>query len=396
MHGDGTITQEQVGRYTYWVFRYSDDSGKKQKRRFPYTKEGMKNAKAFQKEIIKKKSDGIAVSTTYTVRSWIETFIQTYKASNLRDSSLLILIQTFNKIEVSPIADIPLDKINGSQIQNFYNMLATTWVDINGKEHKPIASSTVGKVHKLLVAGFKKAVALRLIPYNPMDTTIAPKVRYSEKRVFTWREVGSIFRAITKITDNKTNTRQRYDFRLLFMLLLECGMRVGELLALRWEDINFAKREIYIHATKVREKQEFNDTKTKAGNRYIPIISDKLLARLKDYRCKDGVIKLQGFVFVDSHGGAMEYRRITGYWKRIKDITGVEGNVHMFRHTFATYLLAKGIPVAEVSRILGHSDPTITYSMYTHSIPGYNQKIIEQFRQKDNVHEMKPIAKNQF
>ena len=77
----------------------------------------------------------------------------------------------------------------------------------------------------------------------------------------------------------------------------------------------------------------------------------------------------------------MEYRNITRYWTNIRKLTGIEKNIHCFRHTCATLWLEKGIPVAEVSRILGHSDPTITYSMYTHSIPDYNQKIIEMFRQ---------------
>ena len=392
MYGEGSIAYEKVGKYEYYALQYFDNMGKRQKKRFPYTKEGMKNAKKFQKEISKKKSDGVLVSTTHTVASWCEEYIQTYKVNGLRDSSLLILIQTFNKIEVSPIANVPLDKLNGAMVQNFYNMLATTWTDINGKEHQPIASSTISKVHKLLAAAYKKAVQLRIIALNPMDTVEGVKPHYKEKGVFTWREIGRIFRAIDKITANKSNTRQRYDFRLIFMLLAETGCRVGELLALRWEDINFSKREIHIHSTKVRDKQDFNDTKTKAGNRYVPIISDKLLDRLKEYRKKDGVIKMQGFIFEDSSGGAMEYRRITGYWKRIKEMTGINGNVHMFRHTFATYLLAKGIPVAETSRILGHADATITYGMYVHAIPGYNQRIIEQFQPKKAV--IKPVKES--
>ncbi len=381
-YGDGTISREKVGAYDYYTLQYFDNAGKRQKKRFPYTKEGMKGAKKFQKEVNKKKADGVQISTTYTVASWCEKYIQTYKISSLRDSSLLIILQTFNKIEVSPIASVPLDKLNGAMVQNFYNLLGEKWTDINGKEHQPIASSTIGKVHKLLAAAYKKALQLRIIGMNPMDTVEPVKVRYAEKGVFTWREIGKIFRAIGKITANKSNTRQRYDFRLIFTLLLMTGCRVGELLALRWEDINFNKREIHIHSTKVRDKQDFNDTKTKAGRRFVPIINDKLLARLKEYRKKDGLIRMQGFIFEDSSGGAMEYRRITGYWKRIKEVTGVTGNVHMFRHTFATYLLEKGIPVAEVSRILGHADATITYGMYVHSIPGYNQKIIEKFQKK--------------
>ena len=76
----------------------------------------------------------------------------------------------------------------------------------------------------------------------------------------------------------------------------------------------------------------------------------------------------------------MEYRRVLEQWKHVCKLTGIDKNIHTFRHTAATYLLEKGVPVAEVSRILGHADATITYKMYVHAIPGYNSKIIEMFR----------------
>mgnify|MGYP002626486227 CR=1 FL=1 len=162
-------------------------------------------------------------------------------------------------------------------------------------------------------------------------------------------------------------------------------MRISELLALTWQDINFQKREIHIHTSKQKGVQEFNDPKTKAGNRHIPIISDKLLKTLKGYRNADGVIKMQGFVFETANKGAMDYHRVLSCWQHIQKLTGIKKNIHTFRHTFSTYLLEKGIPVAEVSRILGHADATITYGMYVHAIPNYNKTIIEQLNKKKPV-----------
>ena len=377
MYGNGSLKAEKVGKYQYWCYQYYDNSGKKQKKRFPHTSEGLRDAKKFQKEVSRKKSDGLLTTCNYTVTDWLREYIDTFKANTLRDSSLLILIQTATRIEVSPIGNIPLDKLNGAMIQNLYNLLSDTWTDRNGNTHQPVASSTIGKVHKLLKASFLKATQLRMIAHNPMDVVEPPKVKYAEKGIFTEQELQSIFESVDTIRNKKCNTRQSHDYRLLFTILLQCGMRVGELLALQWQDINFAKREIHIHATKVRCKQEFNEPKTQAGIRYIPIIDDNLLARLKEYQSRDGVIRTVGYVFEDANGGAMEYRNVTRYWNHIRKLTGIEKNIHCFRHTCATLWLEKGIPVAEVSRILGHSDPTITYGMYTHSIPGYNQKIIE-------------------
>ena len=383
MYGEGSLKEEKVGKYTYYCLQFYDNSGKKQKKRFPHTREGLKNAKEFQKEVSRKKTDGVLVSCNHTVAGWCEKYIQTYKieTNSLRDSSLSILLLTFSKIEVSPIADIPLDKIKGNQVQSFYNMLGSTWTDKNGKSHNPIASSSISKVHKLLAAAFKRATQERMIAFNPMDGVDAPKFSYAKMEIFTPEELQQIFDAVSKIASNKCNTRQSHDYNLLFTMLLQCGMRVGELLALQWQDINYQKREIRIHATKVRGKQEFNDPKTPAGNRLIPILNDNLLARLKEYQSRDGILRPVGYVFEDANGNAMEYRNISRYWTHIRKLTGIEKNIHCFRHTCATLWLEKGIPVTEVSRILGHSSPTITYSVYSHAIPNYNQRIIEQFRQ---------------
>lgn len=382
MYGQGTIGYEKVGKYEYYTLQYYDNNGKKQKKRFPYTKEGERNAKKYQKEVQKKKSNGTMITSTHTVATWTSEFINTYKIGSLKKSSLERILQSFTLIEVSPIANVPLDKLNGAVVQNFYNMLAEAWTDSKGKEHKALSSSTISKVHKLLVSAYKKAVQLRMIGQNPMDTVDPVKVRTKEMSVFTWKEIGRIFRAIKKYDSYKFNNSQRYNYRLLFMMLLETGARVGELLALRWEDINFSTREIYIHTTKARDGQEFNDPKTKSGNRHVPIIFDKLLAMLKEYRKKDDIIKMAGYVFENKSGGAISYQRVFLTWQRVCELAGIAKNIHTFRHTAATYLLERGVPVAEVSRILGHADATITYKMYVHSIPNYNQKIIEQFKRK--------------
>lgn len=392
MYGDGSLKLEKNGRYKYWTIQYYDVAGKKCKKRFPYTDEGKRDAKKFQKETVRRKEKGILTTCEYTVSSWIQYYIETCRKPNLRNSSYERLVQTYNKIKVSPIGSIPLDKLDGMKAQDFYNMLADSWIDENENEQKKLSSSSISKIHKLLLSAYKKAVQQRIIEYNPIETVASVKVRTKEMTVFTWKEIGKIFRAIDRIKNNKHNSKQRYDYKLLFMMLLETGCRVGELLALRWEDINFSKREIHICRTKCKNGQEFNDTKTTAGNRYVPIIFDKMLARLKENRTEDSIIKLSGYVFANRNGGAISYYRVLECWKHICKLTGIEKNIHTFRHTNATLLLEKGVPVAEVSRMLGHADATITYKLYVHAIPNYNQKVIEMFgqnKQKKEVHTQK-------
>lgn len=382
MYGAGSVKEVRVGRYLYYAARYYDDAGKQKAKRFPHTKQGEAEAKRFLKEVCRKKDAGVKTCCNWTVAGWVEYYIRVYKANSLRDSSLERLIQSYTKIAVSPIGGIALDRIKGSTIQNFYNLLAEQWTDETGKVQKPLSSSSISKVHKLLVSAFKKAMQEREISFDPMTTVSAVKVHTKEMSVFSWREIGRIFHALRKIKANVHNSKQTHDYRLLFRMLLETGCRISELLALRWSDVNFAKREIHIHRSKAKNGQTFNDPKTAAGKRYVPIIFDKLLAMLKEYRCQNNIIKMEGFIFESRNGNAICYRRVLECWQHVQKLTGIEKNIHCFRHTAATFLLERQVPVAEVSRILGHSDPTITYSMYTHAIPGYNQKIIQMLQRK--------------
>ena len=165
-------------------------------------------------------------------------------------------------------------------------------------------------------------------------------------------------------------------------MLLETGCRVGEVLALQWSDIDFRKREIHIHASKGKAGQVFNDPKTKSGNRKVPILFDGLLKELSQYRNRENSTRMQGYLFENRSGGAIEYRRVLDCWQRVQQLTGIEKNIHTFRHTAATFLLSQGEPVQEVSRIMGHSDPTVTYKLYCHAVPGYNQTMISRFRKR--------------
>ena len=88
----------------------------------------------------------------------------------------------------------------------------------------------------------------------------------------------------------------------------------------------------------------------------------------------------------------MKACRILLTWQRICELAGIEGKtIHTFRHTCATRLLEKGVPTAEVARILGHSEAATTLRLYTHAIKNYNEKIIEQLRGADIV--TKPVKK---
>lgn len=358
MYGDGTIWLDSKRKK--YCYDYCDNTGKRHKKRFSSEKE----AKDFKKLIRAQRDKGQLTSSTTTVGDWVVEFLETYKKPVLRSSSYARQKQSAQKLMT--IANIPLDKLTGTDVQKLYN----SYSDV-------LSTSSISKMHKLLFEAYKKAVALRMIDHNPMSAVASVKVKYKEMSVFSFAELIRIFRVL--------RTDQYYNkYYTLFYMLLVLGCRIGELLAIKWEYVDLKSREIYIKDAKSGTGQEFHEPKTKAGKRYIPIVYDKCLDRLKKMQHQGNIIRISGFLFQTDSGKALYYGNIRRAWLKICEKADVDPakTVHTFRHTFATAALAKGIPILEVSRILGHADATTTLKMYGHAIPGYNQHLIQLFQKK--------------
>lgn len=364
MYGDGTIYDEKVGKYTYCTVKYYAD-GKMRRKRFPSTPAGRQEAKAFARDFRRRKEDrDLDVAPGgLTLGAWLLEYMTTYLKPRYRPQTYQRALYAAKQL--GPLAAYPLNQVKGKQIQTLYNKLLGT-----------LAPATVYKVHKLLTGAFKMAMVNGLVNKNPMNAVLPPKVTQEEVTVFSFSEIHRLARVL------RTDRFARY--YPFFYLLLVTGMRVGELMALRIEDIDFNAREIHVCRTKVgRTGNDFNAPKTRAGDRYIPIVYDKALDRLKSLRCAGKVTRMTGLLFRTRSGNAWNYNNVRRVWIKVCAAAGIQlKHIHAFRHTFATYALAKGIPVLEVARILGHSTATTTLSMYGHSMPGYNQRLIQGIKEK--------------
>ena len=348
MYGDGSITYEKSRKR--WIYDYYDNAGKRHRKRFKSKQE----ANAFKRETRHLKEEEKLQSSGQTVINWVIYWLKTYKEPNLRPSSYARMVQSAKHI--TPIADYKLEELPPTEVQTLYNELSRT-----------LSTSSISKVHKLLNGAYKEALQLDMIGFNPMDKVTPPQPKQKEIEVLTWREVGKLFR--------KLRTSKYYSkYYLLFHLLIVTGCRIGELLALKWSDIDLAKREIHIRRNKSNYNGKIGKPKTKAGDRFIPIVFDKTIKLLADHQKSFG----GSYVYETENGTTLSYYNIFRIWRKL----GVtKKGLHSFRHTAATYGLEKGIPILEMSRILGHADSTTTLNMYGHSIPGYNNQIIRLFSQ---------------
>lgn len=197
---------------------------------------------------------------------------------------------------------------------------------------------------------------LNHVARNKPDRRRAIKLKTSPARpkVLTVRQVQAILDACDHLRD-----------RLLFALLLDCGVRIGEALGLRHEDIRIAEREVT-----VVPRDNDNRARAKAGRSRVIPASPELLRLYADYLNREYGALDSDYVFVnlwsEPIGHPWAYPAVYDLVLRLRERTGIDFEPHQFRHTFATWLLRKGAGMESVKELLGHASITTTIDAYAH------------------------------
>ena len=173
-------------------------------------------------------------------------------------------------------------------------------------------------------------------------------------RLLTVEEVQSVLDACTRLRD-----------RFLFAVLFDTGMRIGEVLGLRHDDLSVAEREVRIVA-RINE----NGARAKSGRSRTVPVSAQLLRLYSDYLHVEYGDLDNDYVFVNLWGGrvghALSYRAVYDLVGRLRQRTGLDFDPHWFRHTAATRMLRDSVPLEVVSTLLGHASVTTTMDIYGH------------------------------
>ena len=225
--------------------------------------------------------------------------------------------------------------------------LLVTWLAPGNAAWKPF-------LHHISKSGSRKRRAISL------------KTPHRLPRVLTAAEVQTILDACTRLRD-----------RLLFAVLYDTGMRIGEALGLRHEDLAAAEREVSITA-----RVNDNGARVKTGrSRTIPVGGD-LLRLYADYLHTEYGDLDSDHVFVNlwGHpvGHALSYAAVYDLVLRLRKRTGIDFDPHWFRHTAATQMLREQVPLEVVSKLLGHASVTTTADIYGHLTSEDARRVLEQ------------------
>jgi|HubBroStandDraft_4_1064222.scaffolds.fasta_scaffold02280_13 integrase len=220
-----------------------------------------------------------------------------------------------------------------------------------------VAPATVRHAHVVLGTALQAAVAQGRMIANPVRSVKPPRVTHRDKVILSRADAAKLLAAA-----------KGDPFEALYVLALTAGMREGEILALRWRDVDLDAGTVSVTATVVRDVNGDLTTdkpKTRAGRRTLPI-SDRALAVLAEMeRGKPGE-----FLFTSATGLVSPQALLRQHFYPLLDRAELPRmRFHDLRHTAATHLLEDGVPILAVANLLGHASVAVTMGIYAHLTP---------------------------
>ena len=256
-----------------------------------------------------------------------------------------------------PAHKIPLNDLSTLHLQQFYKkLLAEGRVERIESQKQPrgLSAKTVRNIHQIISSALKLAVEQRLIAHNPADGCALPKVERKEMQTLPIEQLTSFLR---EAKDSGVFA--------LYYIDLTTGLRRGELLGLKWLDIDLEKGDLRVQRQigRIDGKIIEMPLKTKNAYRTLPLSADAISV-LKIQKCKVGNSE---WVFPSPTGGPMSPDSVLHMLQRVLKRAGLPRiRFHDLRHTFATMALQNGVDVKTVSSMLGHYSAGFTLDTYAH------------------------------
>ncbi len=356
-NGEGNIRKRSDGR---WEGRYT--AGRNPETGKPVYKNVLGKTQAEVKAKLKaaiEESASLDVMNAeqYTTGQWMDVWFEDCAKIKVRPSSH----QTYrgyidNHIKPN-IGDIPLGKLSSLHLQKLYKkLLAGGRVErIEAKSQpKGLSAKTVRNINQVISSAMDFAKDQKLISSNPTDGCALPKPEHKEMKTLPVEQLTSFLRE-----DKESGVFE------LYYIELATGLRRGELLGLKWEDIDLAQGSLRVQRQIARINGEVIEAplKTKNAYRTLPLSADAV-GVLQEQRKKSGN---SPYVFPSPTGGPISPDSVLHMLHRVLKRAGLSKvRFHDLRHTFATLALQNGVDIKTVSGMLGHYSAGFTLDTYTH------------------------------
>ena len=293
----------------------------------------------------------------YTVGQWMDVWFENYAKIKVRPTSH----QTYrgyidNHIKPN-IGKIPLGKLTTLELQKLYKkLLSRGRVDrIEAKgQPKGLSPKTVRNIHQVVSSAMDFAKAQKLIAVNPTDGCALPKLEHREMKTLPVEQLASFLR----------EAKESGVFEMYY-IELATGLRRGELLGLKWEDLDLEQCTLRVQRQVSRINGEVVEAPLKTKNSYRTIsLGEDAVGILKKQKKKCGDSE---YVFPSPTGGPISPDSVIQMLHRVLKRAGLpKVRFHDLRHTFATVALQNGVDIKTVSGMLGHYSAGFTLDTYAH------------------------------
>ena len=379
-NGEGSIVKNmrngiQIG-WRASITIGTDDKGKLIRKQF--TGKTQQDVKYKLQEYKKQMLMGVLNEDKLTVSDWFYSWLFDYRKQDLKPKSFQRYHGIYkNYIENTDFGNIKLNDLRTTHLQRHYKKLLD-----NG-----VTPTTIRQINTNLKTCLNEAERQGYIQKNWCKLVTLPKKEDNkEVKVLTKQEQEKFLEAI-----------KGHELELLYIVALGTGLRIGEILGLKWSDIDFKNNELHVNRSLqkaaiyeddkiVRYEVQETTPKTKNSLRTIPVpqnIIKKLIAHKKEQN--ELILLLQeeydkkNYVFCNKLGNPIEDKRPGRNLKTILTSISIEPiKFHALRHTYATRLFEAGIPPKTVQHLMGHSDIETTMNIYTHVMKEQKLEAIEK------------------
>lgn len=367
LNGEGSIRKREDGLYEVRVSagKAANCGGYKRISKYARTEE---EAVRLLHELQYFKDQSPNYINTMTLGEWMDICLEVYLKNSLKQSTYNSYVCYIEKHFKPVLGHVLLSDLNPRMLQLFYNHK----LEVEGLSRKTVINLNLF-LHRVL----SFAVGEGYIRTNPAESLNLSRGQKPEIEVLTWDEQAALI---------QHSYKHRYG--VFVRLALFTGVRLGELLGLKWEDVDLSGKMIHIRRTLSRlnkmkrpDDPSVNTTEIVIGTpksqnsvRSIPVIPGMMQELLgwravqeRDRELAGDSYMASGMVVTNELGGYIEPRTFRDYYEQILAISGLKHyTFHALRHTFATRAMEQGMDAKTLSMILGHYSVSFTMDTYTH------------------------------
>jgi integrase len=369
----GHITERSPGKWAIVLDLY-DEAGKRRRKWHSFSGTKRQAQEECARLITEIKNGHYVEPTKQTIAEFLDEWLDFIKPS--------VALKTHERYAeilqkgVAPLlGDVTLAKLKTDRIDGAFAK-ALTAGRRDGKGG--LSPRTVHHMRRVLIKALSQAVTWERLSRNPATATTPPKVERKKMLAYDAAQTAELIEAIRP-------TRMFIPTLLAVM----CGLRRGEILALRWRNVELGDnlRQLSIVESAEQTKEGVRYKEPKSGRARTVAMSSTVLAELKAHRIRQAEEQLrvgmrpdaESFVVAQFDGSPIQPRSLTHEWVRIIGKTALPRiRFHDLRHTHASQMLAAGVHPKVASERLGHSTIGITLDLYSHVMPGMQADAAEE------------------